>query len=463
MTKYDIIFIGSGPGGYVGAIRATQLGKKVLVVEKDKLGGVCLNIGCIPTKALLHSSSLLHSFKSAKQFGITIDGGVNFDFIKIIGRSRRVAAKMSKGIEFLFKKNGVEVEKGFGKILAPHKVEVDTGNEIKIYEADHIIIATGARPRQLPGIPIDEEKIISYRKALTLEKLPESMLIIGSGAIGTEMAFFYSSLGTKITLVEFLPNVVPLEDEEVSNELFNVLKKRRIETFVSSKVVGVDFNGELCKVKIETPNGFVEKEVEIVLSAAGIMANIENIGLEELGVIMEKGKIKTDEFYRTNVEGIYAIGDVINTPALAHVASAEGITCVEKIAGLDVQPIDYSSIPSCIYSDPEISSVGITEKHAKESGLNVKIGKFPFSALGKASASGHLEGFVKLVFDAETDTIVGAHIIGEGATNMISELVLAKKLKAKAFDIIKSIHPHPTMSEAIMEAAAQAEGEAIHI
>ena len=463
MTKYDIIFLGSGPGGYVGAIRAAQLGKKVLVVEKDKLGGVCLNIGCIPTKALLHSSSLLYSFKSAKQFGISIDGEVNFDFSKIIGRSRRVSAKMSKGIEFLFKKNGVEVEKGFGKIVAPHKVEVDNGTEKKLFEADHIIIATGARPKQLPGISIDEERVISYRKALTLEKLPESMLIIGSGAIGTEMAFFYSSLGTKITLVEFLPNVVPLEDEEISNELLNILKKRRIETLVSSKVVGVDTSGDLCKVKIETPEGIVEKEVEIVLSAAGVTANIENIGLEELGVTVEKGKIKTDEFYRTNVEGIYAIGDVINTPALAHVASAEGITCVEKIARLAVSPIDYSSIPSCVYSEPEISSVGLTEKHAKESGLNVKIGKFPFSALGKASASGHLEGFVKLVFDAETDTIVGAHIIGEGATNMISELVLAKKLKAKAADIIKSIHPHPTMSEAIMEAAAQAEGEAIHI
>lgn len=461
--KYDIIFLGSGPGGYVGAIRAAQLGKKVLVVEKGKLGGVCLNIGCIPTKALLYSSSLLHSFKSVKQFGINIDGEINFDFSKIIGRSRRVAAKMSKGIEFLFKKNGVEVEKGFGKIVAPHKVEVDNGEETKLFESDHIIIATGARPKQLPGITIDEEMVISYRKALTLEKLPESMLIIGSGAIGIEMAFFYSSLGTRITLVEFLPNVVPLEDEEISRELFNILKKRRIETFVSSKVVDVDIVGDLCKVKIETPEGIVVKKVEKVLSAAGVTANINNIGLEELGIIVEKGKIKTDEFYRTNIEGIYAIGDIINTPALAHVASAEGITCVEKISGLAVNPIDYSSIPSCVYSEPEISSVGITEKHAKESGLNVKIGKFPFSALGKASASGHLDGFVKLIFDAETDTLVGAHIIGEGATNMISELVLAKKLRARAIDIIKSIHPHPTMSEAIMEAAACAEGEAIHI
>jgi dihydrolipoamide dehydrogenase len=461
--KYDIIFIGSGPGGYVGAIRAAQLGMKVLVVEKDKLGGVCLNIGCIPTKALLHSSSLYSSFKSAKQFGIQIDGEVNFDFSKVIGRSRKVAAKMSKGIEFLFKKNGVEVVKGFGRIIEPHKVEVDTGEEKKVFEAEHIVIATGARPKQLPGVNIDEERIISYKKALTLDKLPESMVIIGSGAIGTEMAFFYSSFGTKITLVEFLPNVVPLEDEEISKELFNILKRRRIEVLVLSKVVGVDIEGEVCKVKIETPNGLIEKEAELVLSAAGVTANIENIGLDNVGVQVEKGKIKIDEFYRTNVEGIYAIGDVINTPALAHVASAEGIACVEKIAGKSVTPIDYSSIPSCVYSEPEIASVGITEKLARESGFNIKIGKFPFSALGKASASGHLEGFVKLIFEKDTDILVGAHIIGEGATNMISELVLAKKLKARANDIIKSIHPHPTMSEAIMEAAAQAEGEAIHI
>ncbi len=461
--KYDIVFLGSGPAGYVAAIRASQLGMKVLVVEKADLGGVCLNWGCIPTKALLKSSHLYHSFKSAKQFGIKTEGEVSFDFSKIVSRSRRVASKMSKGIEFLFKKNGVDVVKGHGKIAGKNTVTVETQEGIKEIEASNIIIATGARPKELPGIKIDEEKIISYRKALTLDKLPSSMLIIGSGAIGTEMAFFYSSLGTKVTVVEFLPRVVPLEDEEVSDTLAAVMKKRKIEVITSGKVVSVDTSGENCKVSIETPDGNIVKEAEIVLSSAGVTANIEDIGLEEAGIEVERGKIKVNEFYMTSVDNIYAIGDVINTPALAHVASAEGITCVEKIAGLNVTPLDYSNIPSGIFSEPEIASVGISEAKAREMGVDVKIGKFPFSALGKASAYGALDGFVKLIFDKDTDILIGAHIIGEGATDMISELVLAKKLKAKSHDIIKSIHPHPTMSEAIMEAAAQAEGEAIHI
>ncbi len=461
--KYDIVFLGSGPAGYVAAIRASQLNMKVLVVEKADLGGVCLNWGCIPTKALLKSSHLYHSFKSAKQFGIKPEGDISFDFSKIISRSRRVASKMSKGIEFLFKKNGVEVIKGYGKIAGKGRVTVETQDGNKTIETSNIIIATGARPKELPGIKIDEKKIISYRKALTPEKLPESMLIIGSGAIGTEMAFFYSSLGTKVTVVEFLPRVVPLEDEEVSNTLAAVMKKRKIEVITSGKVVAVDTSGENCKVTIETPDGHKVKEAEIVLSSAGVTANIENIGLENVGIEVERGKIKVNEFYKTSVDHIYAIGDVINTPALAHVASAEGIVCVEKIAGLNVTPLDYSNVPSGIFSEPEIASVGITESKAREMGADIKVGKFPFSALGKASAYGVLEGFVKLIFDKDTDTLIGAHIIGEGATDMISELVLAKKLKARSHDIIKSIHPHPTMSEAIMEAAAQAEGEAIHI
>ena len=463
VMKYDLAIIGSGPGGYVAAIRGTQLGLKVVVIEKSELGGVCLNWGCIPTKALLKSSHLYHSFKSAKQFGIKPNGNVDFDFSKVISRSRRIAAKMSKGIEFLFKKNGVELIKGTGKLVDKNRVEVKTENETINILAKNIIIATGARPKELPGIKIDEKKVISYKKALTLDKLPESMLIIGSGAIGTEMAFFYSTFGTKVTIVEFLPHVVPLEDEEISETLSSIMKKRKIEVITSGKVVSVDTSGDTCKVLIETPSGNITKEAEIVLSSVGIDANIEGIGLENLNIEVEKGKIKVNEFYKTTLDNVYAIGDVINTPALAHVASAEGITCVEKIAGLNVTPLDYSNIPSGIFSDPEIASVGISENKAKEKNIRIKIGKFPFSALGKASAYGALDGFVKLIFDSETDILIGAHIIGYGATDMISELVLAKKLKAKSHDILKTIHPHPTMSEAIMEAAANAENEAIHI
>ncbi len=463
MKKYDIIFLGSGPGGYVGAIRAAQLGMKPLVVEKAELGGVCLNWGCIPTKALLRSSHFYSDLKNSKRLGITIEGTTSANLSKIVDRSRRTAAKMSKGVAFLFKKNGVDLLQGTGKIVNSSIVEVETKNGKEQVIANHIIIATGARPKELPGVPIDEKYVISYRKALVPDTLPESLLIIGSGAIGTEMAFFYSSLGTKVTVVEYFPKVVPLEDEEVSDTLLESLKKRRIEVITSGKVTNVEIKNDICTVFIETPKGTIKKEVKQVLSAAGIQANIDNIGLENTNVKIDKGKIVVDEYYRTTEKGIYAIGDVINTPALAHVASAEAILCVEKIVGLDVSPLDYSSIPSAIFSSPEIASLGITEQQSLKNGFDIKTGKFPFSALGKASAYGYLEGFVKLIFDKETDLLIGAHIIGEGASDMISELVIAKRLKAKSEDIRNEIHTHTTMSEAIMEAAADAHNEAIHL
>jgi dihydrolipoamide dehydrogenase len=462
--NYDVLVIGSGPGGYVAAIRASQLGFSVGVVEKENLGGICLNWGCIPTKSLLKSAQAYEYALHAADYGVSISGEVKPDFEAMVKRSRGVAEGMSKGIQFLFKKNKIDTITGFGKLTGKGQVEVtdEAGNKT-VVTAQHIILATGARTRQLPNLPLDYVKVFGYRKAMTLPSQPKTMVVVGSGAIGSEFAYFYQSIGTQVTLVEFMPNVVPLEDEEVSKQLERSFKKMGMKVMTSSTVEKVDTSGEGCKVTIKTKKGEEVVDVDVVLSAVGITPNIEGIGLEELGVAVENGRIKVDEYYKTNVEGVYAIGDIIATPALAHVASAEGITCVEKIAGLNPESIDYKNIPGCTYTHPEISSVGLTEAKAKEAGYEVKVGKFPFSASGKASAAGQKEGFVKLVFDARYGELLGAHMVGGNVTEMVAELVVAKKLEATAHELIKAIHPHPTMSEAIMEAAAAAYGEVIHI
>jgi len=462
--NFDLLVIGSGPGGYVAAIRASQLGLKTAVVERESLGGICLNWGCIPTKSLLKSAQVYEYFLHAADYGISIDGSVSPDFKKVVDRSRTVAGGMSKGIEFLFKKNKIEVINGTGKLKSPGHVEVtDEGGKVTEVEAKHIILATGARSKELPNLKQDGKKIIGYREAMTLPSLPKSMVVVGSGAIGSEFANFYNTLGTEVTLVEFLPNVVPLEDEEVSKQLERSFKKAKMKVMTSSSVEAVDSSGKLCKVKIKTPKGEKEVEAEVVLSAVGVTPNIENIGLEELGVEMDQGKVKVDDYYRTSVNGIYAIGDIVGGPALAHVASAEGIACVEKIAGHNPPAVDYNNVPGCTYTSPEVASVGMTEKAAKEAGYELKVGKFPFTASGKASAAGAKDGFVKLVFDAKYGELLGAHMIGANVTEMIAELVVARKLETTGEEIIKAVHPHPTMSEAIMEAAAAAYGEVIHI
>lgn len=461
--NYDLIVIGSGPGGYVAAIRASQLGMKVGVVEKESLGGICLNWGCIPTKALLKSAQVFEYASHAAEYGIVTEG-VKPNFEKMVERSRGVADGMSKGIQFLFKKNKIEVINGFGKLKGKGVVSVtDAEGKVTEITAKHIILATGARSRELPNIKQDGAKVIGYRQALTLPKLPQSMVVVGSGAIGSEFAYFYNAIGTKVTLVEFMPNVLPIEDEEVSKTVERSFKKAGIKVMTGSTVEAVDTKGELCKVTIKTPKAEEVVEAEIVLSAVGVTPNLEGIGLEELGVAIEKGKVKVDDFYRTNVEGVYAIGDIVHGPALAHVASAEGITCVEKIAGMDVHPVNYKNIPGCTYTSPEVSSVGLTEKAAVEAGYEVKVGKFPFTASGKASAAGAKDGFVKLVFDAKYGELLGAHMVGANVTEMIAELVVARNLETTGHELIKSIHPHPTMSEAIMEAAAAAYGEVIHM
>lgn len=460
--KYDIIVIGSGPGGYVAAIRASQLGKKVAVVEKESLGGICLNWGCIPTKALLRSAQVFEDMKHASAYGIKTDNPT-VDFGAVIQRSRGVADKMSKGIDYLFKKNKIDVLNGFGKIVSRGTVEVKNEGSTETYQASQIILATGARSRELPHIQIDGKKIIGYRQAMFLDKQPEKMLVIGSGAIGSEFAYFYNAIGTDVTLVEVFPEIVPNEDVEVSKQLGRSFKKAGIKVMTNSTVEEVDTNGEKCKVKIKTKKGEEILEVDVVLSAVGIKSNIEGVGLEEVGVKTEKDKVIVGDFYETNVEGIYAIGDIVHGPALAHVASAEGICCVEKIVGMNPEPIDYNNVPGCTYTGPEVASVGYTEKAAKEAGYEIKVGKFPFSASGKASAAGHNEGFVKLIFDAKYGECLGAHMIGHGVTEMIAEIVAARKLETTGHEIIKSVHPHPTLSEAIMEASAAAYDEVIHI
>jgi len=461
---YDIIIVGSGPGGYVAAIRAAQLKMKVAVVEKAELGGICLNWGCIPTKSLLKSAQVFEYIKHASDYGITISGEAKPDFKAIVARSRSVADGMSKGIQFLFKKNNIEHIKGFARLAGGNSVDVeDSDGNRKKYTAKNIILATGARSKELPAFKQDGKKIIGYREAMTLDKQPASMIVVGSGAIGSEFANFYQSIGTDVTLIEFLPRIVPNEDEEVSKQLERSFKKMKMKIMTDSTVESVDTSGEKCKVSIKTPRGTEIQEADIVLSAVGVTTNIEGIGLEKAGIKTEKSKVVVDDFYQTSVPGIFAIGDIVHGPALAHVASAEGIICVEKIADLDVHPLDYGNIPACTYTTPEIASCGMTEQAAIDAGYEIKVGKFPFTASGKASSAGAKDGFVKLIFDANYGELLGAHMIGSNVTEMIAEIVVARKLETTAHEIIKSVHPHPTMSEAIMEAAAAAYGEVIHL
>ncbi|AFM04300.1 dihydrolipoamide dehydrogenase [Bernardetia litoralis DSM 6794] len=463
MATYDLLVIGSGPGGYVAAIRASQLGLKVGVIEKESLGGICLNWGCIPTKALLKSAQVFEYVQHAKEYGIEV-GASKINFGEIINRSRNVAGGMSKGIEFLFKKNKIDKIMGFGKLAGKGKVEVTAQDGKKeIYEAKNIILATGGRARELPNLPIDGKKIIEYRKAMSLETQPKKMVVVGSGAIGVEFAYLYNSIGTEVTVVEFMDRIVPVEDKDVSKELERQYKKKGIKVMTSSEVTKVDTSGTGCKVTIKTKKGEEIIECDVVLSAVGVSTNLEGIGLESTGIKTEKGKVVVDDFYKTSVDGVYAIGDIVHGPALAHVASAEGIICVEKIAGHHPEPLNYGNIPGCTYCQPEISSVGMTEAQAKEAGYEIKVGKFPFSASGKASAAGAKEGFVKVIFDAKYGEWLGAHMIGANVTEMIAEAVVARKLETTGMDIVKSVHPHPTMSEAVMEAAAAAYGEVIHI
>ena len=460
---FDLIVIGSGPGGYVAAIRASQLGMKVGIIEREALGGICLNWGCIPTKALLKSAQVFEYLNHAADYGITVKEFAP-DFAGMVTRSRGIANAMSGGVQYLMKKNKIEVIMGSARLTKDKKVEVtDAKGGKTMQEAKSIILATGARSRPLPNVPIDGKKIIGYREALVLPEMPKSMVVIGSGAIGSEFAYFYNAIGVKVTLVEFLPDILPREDEEVSKQANRSFKKQGIVVMTESSVESVDTKGAGCKVTIKTKKGVETIDCDIVLSAVGVATNIENIGLEDLGIKVEKGIVQVDDYYQTNVPGIYAIGDIVKGPALAHVASAEGITCVEAIAGLKPEPIDYNNIPSCTYCIPEVASVGYTEKQAKEAGYDVKVGKFPFSASGKATAAGTKEGFVKVIFDAKYGEFLGAHMIGVGVTEMIAEVVVARKLETTAHEIIKAIHPHPTMSEATKEAAAMAYGEAIDI
>lgn len=463
MNTFDVIVLGSGPGGYVTAIRASQLGLKTAVIEKENLGGVCLNWGCIPTKALLKSAQVFEYLQHASDYGLKADG-VDKDFTAVVKRSRGVADGMSKGVQFLMKKNKIEVIQGYGTLQAGKKVAVKdaSGNET-VYTASHIIIATGARSRVLPNLPQDGKKVIGYREAMTLEKQPNKMIVVGSGAIGIEFAHFYNAMGTDVTVVEFMPNIVPVEDEEISKQLERSFKKAGVKIMTSSEVLRVDTSGNSVKATVKTPKGEEVLEADVVLSAVGIKTNIENIGLETVGIATDRDKILVNDYYQTNIPGYYAIGDVTPGPALAHVASAEGILCVEHIAGMHVDPLDYGNIPGCTYCTPEIASVGLTEKKAKEAGYDIKVGKFPFSASGKAKASGNPDGFVKVIFDAKYGEWLGCHMIGAGVTDMIAEAVVARKLETTGHEILKAVHPHPTMSEAVMEAVADAYGEVIHL
>jgi dihydrolipoamide dehydrogenase len=465
---YDVVVIGSGPGGYVAAIRAAQLGFKTAIIEKESLGGICLNWGCIPTKALLKSAQVFEDIKHAKDFGIEASGTANFE--AVIKRSRGVADKMSKGVQFLMRKNKIDVIMGYGKLSGKGKIEVAAADGQKqTVESKHIILATGGRGRELPSMKTDGKKIIGYREAMVLPQLPKSMIIVGSGAIGCEFGYFYNSMGTKVTIVEFLPRVVPVEDEEISKELEKNFKKQGINIMTGSEVTSVDTSGNGVKAKVKTPNGEETLEADILLSAVGVSANIENIGLEESGVKTEKGKIMVDKFYQTNVPGVYAIGDCVPGQALAHVASKEGIICVENIAfgekkfNHQPEPLDYGNVPGCTYCSPEIASVGFTEKQAKDAGYDIKVGKFPLSAAGKATASGHTEGFIKVIFDAKYGEWLGTHMIGYNVTELITETVVARKLETTYHEVLNSIHPHPTMSENVKEAIEVAYGEPIHI
>jgi dihydrolipoamide dehydrogenase len=463
MSSFDIIVIGSGPGGYVAAIRASQLGMKVGVIEKAETGGICLNWGCIPTKALLKSAQVLDYCRHAADYGINTGGEPSSDFGAVVARSRGVADAMSKGVQYLFKKYNIETIRGFGILSGNDKVTVKSEDgSVKDYTAPHIIIATGARSKELQNLKQDGKKIIGYREAMTLPSLPASMVVVGSGAIGSEFAYFYRSMGTEVTLVEFLPRILPVEDEEISRQIERSFKKMKMKVLTNASVDKVDASGEKCIVTIKTSKGEEVTEADIVLSAVGVTPNIEGIGLEETGVTVERGKVVVDEFYRTSVKGVYAIGDIVPGPALAHVASAEAIVCVEKIAGLNPEPVNYGIIPGCTYTTPEVASCGLTEEAAHAAGKEVKTGKFMFMASGKASAAGARDGFVKLVFDASDNKLLGAQMTGMNVTEMIASVVVAMRMRATAHDIIRSIHPHPTMSEAVMEAAAAAMGEAIH-
>lgn len=461
--EFDVVVLGSGPGGYVTAIRASQLGLKTAIIERESLGGICLNWGCIPTKALLKSANVFEYIKHAEDYGLKVENA-DKDFEAVVKRSRGVAEGMSNGIGFLMKKNKIEVIMGDGKVLPGKKVQVKSADgKTSEVSAKNIVIATGARSRELPNLKQDGEKIIGYRKAMVLPKQPKKLVVVGSGAIGVEFAYFYNAMGTEVTVVEYLPNIVPIEDEEVSKQMERSFKKAGIKVMTSSEVTNVDTSNEGCKVTVRTPKGEKVLEADVVLSAVGVQANIENIGLEEVGIKTEKGKITVDDFYKTSVDGYYAIGDCVPGQALAHVASAEGIICVEKIAGHHPEPLNYGNIPGCTYASPEIASVGMTEKAAKEAGYDIKVGKFPFSASGKASAAGHKDGFVKVIFDAKYGEFLGCHMIGANVTEMIAEIVVARKLETTGMEIIKSVHPHPTMSEAVMEAAAAAYDEVIHL
>lgn len=461
--KYDVIVLGSGPGGYVTAIRASQLGLKTAVVEREALGGICLNWGCIPTKALLKSANVFDYINHAEDYGIKV-GAPKIDFDGVVKRSRGVAEGMSNGVKFLMKKNKIDVIMGNGKVLPGKKLEVTAEDgKTTVYEANHIIIATGARSRSLPSLPQDGKKIIGYRKAMTLPKMPKKMVVVGSGAIGVEFAYFYNSMGAEVTIVEYMPNIVPVEDQEVSKQLERTFKKNGIKIMTNAEVTGVDTSGSGCKVTVKTKKGDQVLNADVVLSAVGVVANIENIGLEDVGIATDRGKILVNDYYQTNMPGYYAIGDCVPGQALAHVASAEGIICVEKIAGMHVEPLDYNNIPGCTYCSPEVASVGMTEQAAKEKGIDIKVGKFPFSASGKASAAGHKDGFVKLIFDAKYGELLGGHLIGANVTEMVAEIVALRKLETTGHELIKTVHPHPTMSEAIMEAAAAAYDEVIHL
>ena len=463
MSKFDIIVLGSGPGGYVTAIRASQLGFKTAIIEKESLGGVCLNWGCIPTKALLKSAQVFEYLKHADDYGLTIEN-YDKDFDAVVNRSRNVAGTMSKGVQFLMKKNKIEVIMGYGTLKAGKKVAVasEDGTET-VYEADNIIIATGARARELPSLPQDGKKVIGYREAMTLPKQPKKLIVVGSGAIGVEFAYFYNAMGTNVTLVEYMPRIIPVEDEEISKQMERSFTKSGIKVMTNAEVTKVDTSGKGVKATVKTDKGEEVLSADIVLSAVGIKTNIENIGLEELGIATDRDKIIVNDFYQTNLPGYYAIGDVTSGQALAHVASAEGILCVEKIAGQHVEPIDYNNVPGCTYCFPEVASVGYTEEQAIEKGYEIKVGKFPFTASGKAQAGGHTDGFVKVIFDDKYGEWLGCHMIGAGVTDMIAEAVVGRKLETTGHEILKTVHPHPTMSEAVMEAVAAAYDEVIHI